>query len=242
MSEHRRHRHFTIEKYPVIRHENVVVDHQRVGHAGKTADRKMSIVIIGWVECRVDRSNTGSIRRHCADDCVVLLARLHRLRWHHKVFVTERCCRDVKFCSADHDTIATALNNTNIGVWITLLTRWQRAVTFRIGDAFGNANISGNRIIDIGLNSFPIHRIETCKLRRRSEQGHERLVGHADRHVHTGQHIGAGTHLFDRARCKDVRVHRIVSIGETVVVALRNRVCRNRKHRFGKKIVNPSTV
>ena len=105
VGEDRRVGRLAVEEHALVGDEDVVEDHEAVGHAVHTADGEVADVVAAWVERGVDDPHAGRVDRDRARDRVILLARLHRLRRHHHQVVHERGRADVQLGAADDDAV-----------------------------------------------------------------------------------------------------------------------------------------
>ena len=132
-------------------------------------------------------------------DRVGLLARLHRLgRDGHQV-VGVRRARDMQLRAADHHAAGLAINDAHVHVRIVLLHRRQRAIALRVGDALGDANVVALRSVDVRADPFDVLG-RVAHLRRRSHQGHDRLVGDVGDEVRRVQQRDARLQIRRRVR------------------------------------------
>ena len=150
-------------------------------------------------ETAVDDLHTRRIDRNGKGNRVIGFILPHALGRHHDEFMHQRGGGDVQLGTAHHDTFIGALHDADIEIGIVLLMGAALAVTLRVGDDFGGAQIIVADIAVHPLDILGIFRIGFGDRVLHAHQCHEDAGDAAD-DGHFVHHLNALVQIVFAAR------------------------------------------
>ncbi len=122
-----------VEEDPLVRHENVVEDGQRLDHLVSRGDRPRPRVGVGVEEVRAEELHARCRDRHRERDRPVLLALCERTGRDHDHLVDVGGARRVDLRAAHDDAVRPAVDDPHVEVGIALGRGALRAVALDVG-------------------------------------------------------------------------------------------------------------